>query len=314
MNNNDGTWDLTALTIDSAKTSGHVTSASQDRVALNSLWYDEANNLTKRMGDLRGATPAETGIWARYNHSKLEQSDTKLMNNLFQIGFDNSAAAKSGTIYRGLAVSHARGNADYDLGSGDVKETTLSLYQTGIKNDGRYYDIIAKIGKYSDDYDLTKTANPSSADYTTWAYSISGEYGKRFDLGHGLYVEPQAELILGRINGTDYTTSTGMKVDLNDQNRAITRLGAAVGKQFQNGSLYGRASYYHDFGSGVSLLATDNGGSLGYNKDLAHNWGELTLGGTMNAGKNTQLYGELTKYVGQLTSNIQFNIGARWKI
>ena len=36
--------------------------------------------------------------------------------------------------------------------------------------------------------------------------------------------------------------------------------------------------------------------------------------GDMTAGKDTQIYGELTKYIGQLTSNIQFNIGARWKI
>jgi len=314
VNNGDGTWDLTGITIDTAKTSGHVTSAAQDRIALNSLWYDEANNLTKRMGDLRGTTPADTGIWVRYNHSKLEQSDTKIMANLFQVGFDNSAAAKNGTIYRGLAVSHARGNSDYDLGSGDLKETTLSLYQTGIRNDGRYYDIIAKIGRYNGEYDLTQTANPSSADYSTWAYSIGGEFGKRYELGHGLYTEPQAEFILGRIDGTDYTTSRGMHVALDAQNRAITRLGVAFGKKFTSGSLYGRVSYYHDFGSGINLLATDDGNSLTYGRDLAKNWGELTLGGTVTAGKDTQIYGELTKYVGQLTSNIQFNVGARWKI
>jgi outer membrane autotransporter protein len=314
VNNGDGTWDLTALTIDSAKTSGHVTSGAQDRIALNSLWYDEANNLAKRMGDLRGSEPAEAGIWARYNHSKLEQANTKLMANLFQVGYDKDSATQTGTIYRGLAVSHATGNADYDLGSGDVKETTLSLYQTGVKDDGRYYDIIAKVGKYQDDYDLTKTANVSHADYDTWAYSISGEYGKRYELGRGLYVEPQAEFILGRLNGTDYTTSTGMKVDLDAQNRAIARIGTAFGKTFTSGSLYGRLSYYHDFGSGISLTATDDGHSLTYGRDLAKNWGELTLGGTMTAGKDTQIYGELTKYIGQLTSNIQFNIGARWKI
>jgi outer membrane autotransporter protein len=266
------------------------------------------------MGDLRGSEPAEAGIWARYNHSKLEQANTKLMANLFQVGYDKDLATQTGTIYRGLAVSHATGNADYDLGSGDVKETTLSLYQTGVKDDGRYYDIIAKVGKYQDDYDLTKTANVSHADYDTWAYSISGEYGKRYELGRGLYVEPQAEFILGRLNGTDYTTSTGMKVDLDAQNRAIARIGTAFGKTFTSGSLYGRLSYYHDFGSGISLTATDDGHSLTYGRDLAKNWGELTLGGTMTAGKDTQIYGELTKYIGQLTSNIQFNIGARWKI
>jgi outer membrane autotransporter protein len=62
-----------------------------------------------------------------------------------------------------------------------MKETTFSLYQTGIKNDGRYYDVVLKAGKYTDDYDVTANRqSQSSADYDTWAYSISGEMGKRY--------------------------------------------------------------------------------------------------------------------------------------
>ena len=209
-------------------------------------------------------------------------------------------------------MSYAKGNGTYELGTGHVKETTLSLYQTGIKNDGRYYDVVLKAGKYMNDYDVTQTANPSSADYDTWAYSISGEMGKRFDLGQGLYVEPQAELILGRLNGADYTTSTGMNVSVDAQNKAITRLGLAFGKSYTRGSLYGKFSYYHDFGSGVNLNAADGGNSVGYSEDLARNWTELTIGGSAKLGKNANAYAEVSKYMGQLSSNVRYNIGARW--
>ena len=209
-------------------------------------------------------------------------------------------------------MSYAKGDGTYALGTGDLRETTFSLYQTGIKNDGRYYDVVLKAGKYMDDYNVTKTANPSNGDYNTWSYSISGEIGKRIQLGKGLYVEPQAEVILGRLNGADYTTSTGMDVSLDAQNKAITRLGLAFGKSYSRGSLYGKASYYHDFGSGVCLTAADGGNSVGYSEDMARNWTELTIGGSAKLGRNANAYAEVSKYLGQLSSNIHYNIGARW--
>jgi outer membrane autotransporter protein len=328
----DGQWYLTGLTIDKVTpqgpASGAVRSAGQDRLALNDLFLVESNSLAKRMGELRDyaadvLTDAKTagtdvsadraaGVWARYQNGKLEQGDASMKSNLFQAGYDVAKTGKSEKTYRGLALSYAKGDGSYELGSGDVKETTFSLYQTGIKNDGRYYDVVLKAGKYMNDYDITATANPSSADYSTWAYSISGEVGKRIQLGGGLYVEPQAELILGRLNGADYTTSTGMNVSLDAQNKAITRLGLAFGKSYSRGSLYGKASYYHDFGSGVDLTAAYGGGSVGYSEDMARNWTELTIGGSAKMGKNANAYAEVSKYLGQLSSNVRFNIGARW--
>ena len=350
VNNGDGTWDLTALTIDSAKTSGHVKTAGVDRLGLNSLFQFEINSLSRRLGELRDAATNEnasgkvssatanasgkvssatanasgktagatsdsdktSGIWARYYDGKLEQGDASLKVHLFQAGYDKSSIGASEKTYRGAALSYAKGDGTYALGTGDVKETTFSLYQTGIKDDGRYYDVVLKAGKYMNDYDVTQTANPSSADYDTWAYSISGEMGKRYDLGKGLYVEPQAELILGRLNGADYTTSTGMNVSVDAQNKAITRLGLAFGKSYTRGSLYGKFSYYHDFGSGVNLNAADGGNSVGYSEDLARNWTELTIGGSAKLGKNANAYAEVSKYMGQLSSNVRYNIGARW--
>jgi outer membrane autotransporter protein len=339
VNNGDGTWDLTALTIDSAKTSGHVKTAGVDRLGLNSLFLFETNSLSRRLGELRDAATNEnasgknsgaaanasgktagatsdsdktSSIWARYYDGKLEQGDASLKAHLFQAGYDKSSIGASEKTYRGAALSYAKGDGTYALGSGDMKETTFSLYQTGIKNDGRYYDVVLKAGKYTDDYDVTATANPSSADYDTWAYSISGEMGKRIDLGKGLYVEPQAELILGRLNGADYTTSTGMQVSVDAQNKAITRLGLAFGKSYTRGSLYGKFSYYHDFGTGVDLNAADGGNSVGYSEDLARNWTELTIGGSAKLGKSCNAYAEVSKYMGQLSSNIRYNIGARW--
>ena len=157
--------------------------------------------------------------------------------NLGQAGYDRVLTGSHERTYRGGAVSYATGSGHYELGSGDLKESTLSFYQTGIRQNGSYYDVILKAGKFMDDVNLTQTANPSHGDYSSWAYSVSGEYGRRFSLGGGSYVEPQAELLLGRIQGADYTTSTGLHVDLGAQNKALTRLGAALGRDFGGSSL-----------------------------------------------------------------------------
>ena len=47
----------------------------------------------------------------------------------------------------------------------------------------------------------------SKADYDTWAYGISAEYGYRQDLNAGWFVEPQAELSLGHIGSCLLYTS-----------------------------------------------------------------------------------------------------------
>jgi outer membrane autotransporter protein len=276
------------------------------------MWLKEANSLQRRLGELRDATPAEAGIWTRWTNGKIENDDSSVKYNLFQAGFDKDSEGVNEKTYRGFAVSHAKGDGSYELGNGDLSETSLSLYQTGIRSNGAYYDIIAKVGKYINDYDITDTANVSGGDYNTWAYSISGEYGIRKNLGAGLYVEPQAELILGRIGKANYTTKTGMDVELDAQNKFISRLGIAVGKTFTAGNIYALASYYHDFGTGVDLTAAADGQSVGYSNDSARNWCELSLGGNVKAGKNCNIYGEVSKSLGQLTSNAQINLGVRW--
>ena len=290
--------------------------ARHDRMALHNLWVNgELNNLEKRLGDLRAMEPAASGIWARYEHNKLEKgSDASLKYNYFQLGFDKDFKGETGTFYRGAAFSYAKGTGDYENATGDLKEGTLSLYQTWIGQDGRYYDVILKGGKLMSSYDLSDTTNPSSADYHSWAYSLSGEVGKRFKKNNGFYVEPQLEFILGKINGADYTTSTSMDVDIDSQNTAIARLGVAAGREIKNvGSYYAKASYYHDFGGGLNLTASDSTTNpYSYGEDSAKNWAVFTLGGAVKAGKNCNIYGELSKFAGQLSNDVQVNIGARW--
>ena len=96
-------------------------------------------------------------------------------------------------------------------------------------------------------------------------------------------------------------------------NAALARIGVGVGQETGNGSYYFKASYYHDFGGGLNLTASDSTTNpYNYGEDTAKNWAVFTLGGQAKAGKNCNIYGELSKYAGQLTNNVMVNIGARW--
>jgi len=318
VDNGDGTYAVTGLTITNVQNtvSRPMREARHQRMAMHNLWVNgELNNMEKRMGDLRAAEPAEAGIWARYEYNKLDKgSDANLKYNYFQLGYDKDFKGDTGTFYRGVAFSYAKGTGNYEVGTGDLKEGTMTLYQTWIGKSGNYYDIVAKAGKLLNDYNAVNTANPYTSDYHSWAYSIGGEVGKRFKKDNGFFVEPQFEFTLGRINGADYTTSTGMKVNVDAQNSAIARIGVAVGKEIKNvGSYYAKASYFHDFGGGLNLTASDSTTNpFSYGEDSAKNWCIFTLGGAVKASKNCNVFGELSKYTGELSNNVQVNVGARW--
>ena len=105
-----------------------------------------------------------------------------------------------------------------------------------IRDRGHYLDVIARGSKLANDFKLVDlSGNAAKADYDTWAYGISAEYGYRQNLNSGWFVEPQAELSLGHINGTDYTMSNGGRIENDSVNSAVVRLGFLGGKEFTIG-------------------------------------------------------------------------------
>ena len=186
----------------------------------------------------------------------------------------------------------------------------MALYNTWLGNKGHYYDVILRQGHFSDDYHLTDMAGTfSSADYGVNATTLSGEYGYRKTYSGGRYLEPQAEIIYGHLSGTDYTTSTKWPVHVDAVNHFITRVGVAAGQTTNRGSYYFRTSYYHDFGGAAGSVTF---GDYSYDRTALRDWAELTLGGDVKLAKNTQVYGELTKYLGDLTNNLNVNVGVRF--
>ena len=294
-------------------------------LALRNVWRIEGNNVMKRMGELRSGTEAgKGGVWARYYRGELSADsnyDSSFSQDYtgFQGGIDKVQDYKGGKLYTGIAVNRIDSNAGYTAGSGDLSSTGVGLYGSWLGSKGHYLDVIARGSKLTNDFKLVDlSGNAAKADYDTWAYGISAEYGYRQDLNAGWFVEPQAELSLGHISRVDYTTSNGVSIRQDGVNSAIVRLGFLGGKEFSIGgrpsNAYVKASLLHDFGG--------NGGATGYygndslslqTGDLTGTWYEIGLGANLGIAKNSNLYFDALKtFNSTVRTDWQFNAGLRF--
>ena len=294
-------------------------------LALRNVWRIEGNNVMKRMGELRSGTEAgKGGVWARYYRGELSADsnyDSSFSQDYtgFQGGIDKVQDYKGGKLYTGIAVNRIDSNAGYTAGSGDLSSTGVGVYASWLGSKGHYLDVIARGSKLTNDFKFVDSSNNAAkADYDTWVYGISAEYGYRQDLNAGWFVEPQAELSLGHISRVDYTTSNGVSIRQDGVNSAIVRLGFLGGKEFSIGgrpsNAYVKASLLHDFGG--------NGGSTGYygikslamqTGDLTGSWYEIGLGANLGIAKNSNLYFDALKTLNStVRTDWQFNAGLRF--
>ena len=294
-------------------------------LALRNVWRIEGNNVMKRMGELRSGTEAgKGGVWARYYRGELSADsnyDSSFSQDYtgFQGGIDKVQDYKGGKLYTGIAVNRIDSNAGYTVGSGDLSSTGVGLYGSWLGSKGHYLDVIARGSKLTNDFKLVDlSGNAAKADYDTWAYGISAEYGYRQNLNAGWFVEPQAELSFGHINGTDYTMSNGGRIENDSANSAVVRLGFLGGKKFTIGgrtsNTYVKASALHDFGGNGGATAYYGTDSLAMQTgDLTGTWYEIGLGANLGIAKNSNLYFDALKtFSGDLRTDWQFNAGLRF--
>ena len=322
---NGGVVKITQIDFKEDGASETVLTVADAQMSIANLWRVEGNNLMKRMGDLRSdPEAAKGGVWARYYRGEMSADSAYDRSfdqdyTAFQGGIDKMQDYKGGKLYTGIAVNRIDSNANYLAGSGDLSSTGVGVYASWLGSKGHYLDVIARGSKLANDFKLVdKNGREANADYDTWAYGISAEYGYRQNLNAGWFVEPQAELSLGRIGSADYTTSNGVSIKQDAVNSAVTRLGVLSGKEFtmngRQGNAYVKASLLHDFGG-------NGGGAAYYNDrstvvesaDMSGTWWEIGLGANLGIAKNSNLYFDALKtFGGDLRTDWQFNAGLRF--
>ena len=280
------------------------------------LWRNTNDSLRKRFGELRLHTNEtdDDGIWSRYIGGKFGSGNFDGSFNMYQLGYDKAANAKS--IY-GFAVENGSGHTSYSYGSGKDKLFAGSIYGTWHGDNSSYTDVVARFGQF--DTDIRSYGDyPDKAKAKSHAYSLSVEYGKTIELNkaQGTFIEPQAQLIIGRLGSSSYTTDRGNNVYMGGVNSCIGRLGVVAGKKDASGNdVYLKVNMLHEFGGNrdVRMLA-GNGETLSESQDYGDTWFELGLGGNIKLGNSSHLYGDIERSFGaDIQKKWQVNAGVRFE-
>lgn len=310
---NEKQWYLTKLEKKVNKDTIPLMKAADNSYALYRLDID---SLRKRMGDLRFRNMKDdSGIWARDFHGAYEGQGTDSRYNGFQLGYDYAANEKS--LY-GFFAERTISNPKYSYGSSKDHGLSGGLYGTWFGDSGVYTDVVAKWGR--NDTELhTRGGWPDSANYRTRSESLSVEWGKTFTKDDGLFLEPEAQMVFGRLGSKDYTTSRGRTVHMGSYDSAIGRLGLLLGKRVTEGDhpydYYLKFSLLHEFGGERNFhLAAPDGETMDYSEDYRDTWQEAGFGGTWHINGNTSIYADAERsFGGNWHKKWQWNLGVNWQ-
>ncbi len=285
-------------------------------------WRNDTDVLRERMGELRLNGAGSEGVWVRTKGSEFGRhggngSYTNKMNT-YQLGYDVvTSKDEKQTTYAGVAAEYGKGNASLEHGSGATKNMGLGVYRTQLRESGHYLDLVYKFQKVKNDFCVTDTGKRSiSGKYGNNALSLSAEYGRKNELKHGWYVEPQSEVMLGYMFGNNFTTSNDIRVEQKDMPALICRLGLNVGREVSDKvNFYMKAGINHDFLGNYDLQMVDMKTSerLNISGGFDSSWFEYGVGLIVKTGKDCYTYFDIERAVGgEYKKQWEWNAGVRW--
>lgn len=274
-------------------------------------WRQENDDMNKRLGELRNSN-GEHGIWTRMTRGESKYGNQSIKNqyNSYQIGYDEKLSTnKAWTV--GAALTYTDGESSFNKGSGENTHKGMAVYGSYLGEDGSFVDIIAKYARLEHEFDVAGGAG--KGDYDTNGYSISAEYGKRFEKGNGFWIEPQVELTYGKVASASYVTNEGVHVNQDGMESLVGRVGFSLGKDIKQGNVYVRASYLYDFDGETNANYSYKGVNRDFEQDLGGGWFEVGVGTNYNLSDATYLYLDVEKtYGGDVATPWQWNAGIRY--
>lgn len=276
--------------------------ASAGTLSLNRILM---NDVRKRLGDIRVAGDMD-GAWARYDGGKLSGDDG--LENKFhtiQLGYD---MALSNGPRVGMAASYTKGDTEYKRGDADMNAYSLAAYSVWMADNGMFADVIARVAKAENDM---KVDGSRKGSLDSMAYSVSGEFGWRFDLTDMVYVEPQVEATYTYID-SDSMKLGSSRFDFDNVDSLMGRAGFAAGFKCpaDKGDVYVRVSAVHEF---LGDAAITGGNGKVFEVDGKDTWVEYGIGANFNVNKNTYVYADLERTSGAtLDEDWRANVGVRY--
>ena len=288
--------------------------STTDLALMNGLvWRSQLTNLSDRMGTLR-TMPQAAGAWARYNNGRLDRRGLEYDYSTIEVGFD---APVSSNFLVGVSFDYTIGDTDLNAGSADNDVYTLGLYGTYYGDNGGFVDLMAKIGRIDNEYNVANSAGSEKGDYMMTGAIVGVEAGHRFDLAHNMFVEPQVQLSYSWLRATDYATNI-RSVDFETIESLVARVGVMGGMKFaeNRGAAYLKASYNHDFlGNVDATMHAVNGSnnSAKISDELDDNWAEVSLGVSYSVTDTLNTFLDFgTGFGGDIDQKWRINFGARY--
>lgn len=288
--------------------------STTDLALMNGLvWRSQLTNLSDRMGTLR-TMPQAAGAWARYNNGRLDGRGLEYDYSTIEVGFD---APVSSNFLVGVSFDYTIGDTDLNAGSADNDVYTLGLYGTYYGDNGGFVDLMAKIGRIDNEYNVANSAGAEKGDYMMTGAIVGVEAGHRFDLAHNMFVEPQVQLSYSWLRATDYATNI-RSVDFETIESLVARVGVMGGMKFaeNRGAAYLKASYNHDFlGNVDAAMHAVNGSnnSAKISDELDDNWAEVSLGVSYSVTDTLNTFLDVgTGFGGDIDQKWRINFGARY--
>ena len=273
-------------------------------------WRNEINHLTKRLGDIRNAD-GDIGAWARVYGGESQwggSNEVEMDHTTIQVGGDYRI---NDHWIAGGAFSYTDSDADLDNGSADGDSYSLAAYATYMADGGSFLDLIARYGYLKNDI----TAGNMDLDTSSNAFSLSAEMGHTFRfIEDRAYIEPQFEFTYGFVSGDDATASNGVKIDQDDFQSFITRVGVRAGYDFpeKKGSFYGMLSYSYDWLGDADGVASKEDDRASLSEDLGGGWVTYGIGAQFMMGDSAYFYGELERTSGgDIDNPYLFSAGVR---
>ena len=278
------------------------------------------DKLMERMGDLRQQGGDAQGVWVRLKGGKLSHDGKYGFENkytMYELGYDQVMKKTADyTRYGGVSVSYSDGSSSYDSGSGDNKNKALSFYVTQLGEKGHYVDVVAKFNHMDSDFTVFDSNGKRIAgDFENTGVSLSAEYGRKNSLSqNGWYVEPQAQMTVGYLGGSNYL-SNQVQVDQSGISSVVGRLGFNLGRDIdKKTNFYLKANLLHEFSGGYDVTFTDKFGNRAkLDDDFNDTWFEYGAGVAFQGSKNSYFYLDVERSAGSdYKKDWQWNVGASW--
>lgn len=236
--------------------------------------YLEANNMTKRLGEVREANDSD-GMWLRIATDGITNNQDFYGSNFrVQGGFDKLTWHEEVSTYLGFVGSFMSGSAGKSI-SARNDGISLGFYRSSLFSDN-HLDIVGRYIYSYNQYTVNAPNFSGKRDTGTHSGYMSAEYGRRlsFVYKREFYIQPRAQAILGYVSSQNFKfDNTADTLHLMSNPRFVSILGIGL----DISSMFALAKVRGYWRVGGSVLKDLGIGKVSVRDDFAHTSTENNL-------------------------------------